>query len=347
MASRRHPYQNRPDRTFWNRAVTNRRPIELEELAPTAPDLASFKIATAGSCFAQHIGRVLRQRNLDYMDCEPCPALLRPQAERFGYSLYSCRYGNVYTTRQLIQLFDEAFGQRVPEDIIWEKDDRFFDALRPGIEPDGFSSADEVRTMRQQHLAAVRQMFENLELFVFTLGLTEYWANRADGTAYPTAPGVIAGSYDPDAYEFVNMRVRDVIEDLETFRDRLMQVNPKAEILFTVSPVPLAATASDDHVLVATTYSKSVLRASAGEMAQTYDNVHYFPSYEIITGQPTRHRFYEDDLRSVKKHGVRVVMKHLMGESEIPDETQPDDNAIPPVGFEQCEESLLLKVKDT
>ena len=39
---------------------------------------------------------------------------------------------------------------------------------------------------------------------------------------------------------------------------------PKLRILLTVSPVPLTATAGDDHVLLATTYSKSVLRAGRG-----------------------------------------------------------------------------------
>ena len=42
-------------------------------------------------------------------------------------------------------------------------------------------------------------------------------------------------------------------------------MNPKARLVLTVSPVPLAATASGSHVLPATIYSKSVLRAAAQE----------------------------------------------------------------------------------
>ncbi|MES2303044.1 MAG: GSCFA domain-containing protein, partial [Pseudomonadota bacterium] len=83
----------------------------------------------------------------------------------------------------------------------------------------------------------------------------------------------------------------------------------------TVSPVPLVATAENRHALVATTYSKSVLRVVAEEVARTDSRVEYFPSYEIITGSYSRGRYFESDLRSVTPEGVahvmRVFMKHF------------------------------------
>ncbi len=79
----------------------------------------------------------------------------------------------------------------------------------------------------------------------------------------------------------------------------------------TVSPVPLTATASKEHVLVATTYSKSILRSAAGELSLSRDDVDYFPSYELISQPPTFGKFYESNLRSVKPEGVDYVMKHF------------------------------------
>ena len=43
------------------------------------------------------------------------------------------------------------------------------------------SEANEVRLARADHLAAVRSMFEQLEVFLFTLGLTEAWCAAEDG----------------------------------------------------------------------------------------------------------------------------------------------------------------------
>jgi hypothetical protein len=88
----------------------------------------------------------------------------------------------------------------------------------------------------------------------------------------------------------------------------LREVNPRARVVLTVSPVPLMATAEDRHVLVSTTYSKSVLRVAAEMLTGALSDVFYFPSYEIVTGNYTRGSYFADDLRSVREEGVQHVM---------------------------------------
>jgi hypothetical protein len=88
--------------------------------------------------------------------------------------------------------------------------------------------------------------------------------------------------------------------------------------LLTVSPVPLTASASADHVVAATTYSKSVLRAVAGEVRKAWDDVDYFPSYELITSPMFRGRFFEPNLRSVTEDGVAFVMRHFLSALDVP-----------------------------
>jgi hypothetical protein len=62
-------------------------------------------IATAGSCFAQHIARHLRSAEFSVLDVEPPPpGMTEETARAFGYNLFSARYGNICTTRQLRQL---------------------------------------------------------------------------------------------------------------------------------------------------------------------------------------------------------------------------------------------------
>lgn len=345
-----HPYRDFPDKAFWNRAVSNQSVSTLSGLFDGMGALVGQQISTAGSCFAQHIGRALRKRGLGYLDLEPAPPFLTAdEADRLGYGIYSCRYGNIYTVRQLLQLFQEAHGERTPCDAIWTAGVRHFDALRPGLQPEGFASAEELRVLRRAHLAAVREMFARTDIFVFTLGLTEAWQSLADGTVYPTAPGVIAGEYDPARYGFVNFRYPEIRRDFETFLTLLRQRRPGVRVLLTVSPVPLAATASGDHVLVATTQSKATLRAVAGDLAAEHEGVFYFPSYEVITGQPTRHAFYAPDLRNVVQAGVDEVMRHFF--ANAPGAVAPapapatthaheDDDE----GDIHCEEALLGKL---
>lgn len=308
-----HPYKTQPPRAFWSGAVGSRHYADLADLWQPMPIAKADRIATAGSCFAQHIGNNLARRGAAFMDMEPAPPVFdtENEARRWGYGVFSCRYGNVYTSRQLLQLFDEAFGQRLPEERVWEKAGRFFDALRPGIDPVGQDSADAVLALRARHLEAVRQMFLGLDVFVFTMGLTEGWEARSDGTMYPVAPGTAAGNYDSDRYVFHNLRHAEILADMLAFRERLRAVNPGARILLTVSPVPLAATATTEHVLVATTFSKSVLRSVAQELSEDFEDVFYFPSYEIISSHPARGMFFNPDLRNVNPFGVNLVIDHF------------------------------------
>ncbi len=273
----------------------------------------SDRIATAGSCFAQHIGNNLAARGAAFMDMEPAPPLFdsATEARRWGYGVFSCRYGNVYTTRQLVQLFDEAHGMRTPVERVWEQGGRYYDALRASIDPVGQDSPETVLALRKLHLAAVRRMFAELDVLVFTMGLTEGWENAEDNTMFAVAPGTVAGTFDPARHVFRNLRHAEIRADMLAFWDRLRHVNPDARLLLTVSPVPLAATATQNHVLVATTYSKSVLRAVAGELAEDVADIHYFPSYEIIASHPGRGMFFEHDLRNVNLFGVNYVMSHF------------------------------------
>jgi hypothetical protein len=313
MSNGEHPYMTQAERAFWRGAVGRRHYADLDAMWTPMPIARTDRIATAGSCFAQHIGNNLALRGADWMDLEPAPPMFASETEarHWGYGVFSCRFGNIYTTRQLVQLFDEAHGNRKPDEKVWRKRDRFVDALRPGVDPVGHDSPRTVLALRGQHLAAVRRMFAELDVFVFTLGLTEGWELVSDGTMFPTAPGTIAGKYNPERHRFRNLRYGDVHDDLTAFWDRLRGVNPTARMLLTVSPVPLAATATDGHVLVATTYSKSVLRAVAGDLSQDIDDIHYFPSYEIVSSHPSRGMFFEPDLRNVNRFGVDYVMTHF------------------------------------
>lgn len=339
-----NPYAELPSEAFWSRGVA-----QADPLAPRAiyqrkwaldPD---WKIATAGSCFAQHVARHMRERNFNVLDTEPAPGGLPEERRKdYGYELYSARYGNVYTTRQLLQLFQEAHGRRTPDAAIWEKDGRFYDALRPGVEPAGLENEEEVRDHRAHHLACVRKMVAQMDMFVFTLGLTEAWEHKASGTVFPAAPGTIAGEFDDAEFAFVNFSHSEVMADLVEALALIDELRGKeTPVLLTVSPVPLTATAGGRHVLLSSTYSKAVLRAVAGELADKSERIDYFPSYEIITNPAAKSRFYAENLRSVLPEGVATAMAAFFGD-QVPDgvakrtETeQEDEDEL------HCEEAML------
>lgn len=306
-----NPYVGIKDYQLWRRSVAR---VETHLFDPVENPRykidSAMKIATAGSCFAQHISRQMQRIGFHYLIAESGEHLSAHESVRRNFGVFSARYGNLYTARQLLQLFQEVFEGRAPLETAWQrKDGKFVDPFRPLIEPDGYETEDAVKEARRAHLEAVKSVFLDSDVFVFTLGLTEAWRSRSDGSVYPLAPGVSAGAYDPEKYEFINFNVSDVDTDMTLFLEKLKTVNPRVKVLLTVSPVPLVATYEDRSVLVSTTYSKSVLRVVAEQMLARFDWVDYFPSYEIITGSYAGGLYYEDDYREVNSIGVAHAMR--------------------------------------
>lgn len=310
------PYASLPPDRFWRTGVAESDPATITDIYRKRFEIArTDQIATAGSCFAQHIARNLRQRGCDVMDVEPPPpGLSKADAEARGYGLYSARYANIYTARQLLQLILEANDRETPSDRVWEKNGRFFDAQRPGIEPAGFDNPEQVLVHRAHHLAKVKRLMRQCNILVFTFGLTEAWIERKSGTVFPTCPGTIAGSFDPDRYAFKNFTAAEILADFKRVYRILKRQDPNKRFLITVSPVPLTATAAPMHVLQSTTYSKSVLRAVCGELYERFDDVDYFPSYEMIATPFSKGRYFEPNMRSVTKEGVENVMRVFFNE---------------------------------
>jgi hypothetical protein len=184
------------------------------------------KIASAGSCFLQYIHRQLKESDFDVLDYDlPPPGLHEDLKRKYGYSMYSARYGNIYSVRDLLQLMQEAAGKRTPKNVVWQMNGMFFDTLRPGIEPEGLGSVEDVMAHRRHHLAKVMKIFLDLDLFIFILGLIEIWVHQASDTVYPSAPGTVVGEYDASTYIFANADFSDIISDLQLF---LLLLDPHA-----------------------------------------------------------------------------------------------------------------------
>lgn len=308
------PYRGLPAHQFWRRSISTIEHHRIDPVTHTRFKIGrNARVGTAGSCFAQHISRRIMASGFNYLVTEAGEGIDAAQRTARNYGTFSARYGNIYTTIQLLQLFDEAFGRRVPLDRAWTRPDgRFIDPFRQQIEPAGFSDENAVLAERSRHLAAVRRLFKDTDVFVFTLGLTEAWRSREDGSVFSAAPGVVGGTFDASKHEFVNFDVEQTYGALAEFLEKFHAINPSAKILLTVSPVPLIATYEPRSVLVSTTYSKSVLRVAAEMALKAFDWVDYFPSYEIITGSFSGGLYYEPDRREVNALGVSHAMRCFM-----------------------------------
>jgi hypothetical protein len=305
-----HPYQFLGEKFFWSTAVAKRNMFDISDLwDPKFRIGRKMKVATFGSCFAQHIGMALQSRGFNWFIAEPAPKGVSAEiAKKFNYGVFSARTGNIYTASLLKQWVDWAVAEKDVPGEIWEKAGRFYDPFRPNIEPNGFCSKRELMLSREAAIQAFKVALVKSDVFVFTLGLTESWFNKDDGYEYPICPGTVAGEFDSDRHMFVNQGFPFIRKTMEEVILGIKKLAPKIKFLLTVSPVPLTATMSGNHVLVATMESKSILRAVAGSLKRQFNFVDYFPSYEIINSTPYRGAFFESNQRNVNHFGVDHVM---------------------------------------
>ena len=346
-----HPYEKLPPTAYWKTAGGAGLSGAALLWEPKFNIGPGDRIITFGSCFAQHIGRQLVARGYAWLETEPPPPGLR-EARRYGYSVFSCRTGNIYTAAMLRQWTRWALAGEAPPAEVWQQDGRFFDPFRPVVEPGGFDSPEDVLHLRAVTVRAFETAIRSADVLIFTLGLTESWWNRRLGYEYQLCPGTVVGRFDPDEHEGRIADVGQVVAHLDAAIDLMRQANERLRVVLTVSPVPLAATMSGSHVVLATMEAKSILRAAAGQLRRTRDHVDYFPAYDIVASPLADGIFFEPDRRQVSREGVAFVMEQFHAGLEAafgPVDRPRDDTGPAAIGADVrgaeddvvCEEELL------
>lgn len=273
-------------------------------------------VVSAGSCFAANLVPYLENAGFTYLRTEvPHASFGSLGEENLSYGKFSAAYGNIYTARQLTQLIRRCLGRFKPQEDRWRCGDDFVDPFRPGMRHKA-RSTEEFSLLTRQHLSCALDAFSRADVLIYTLGLTEAWVSRVDGAVFPACPGTLAGAYDAEKHAFHNFNAAETTSDLEEFVIALREINPRVRIILTVSPVPLVATATSQHVLGATIYSKSVLRVAAHDVALRHEGVSYFPSYEIVTGPQAPSDFFESTRRDVSKAAIDQVMDVFLAACE-------------------------------
>jgi hypothetical protein len=147
------------------------------------------------------------------------------------------------------------------------------------------------------------------DVAVLTLGLIETWWDLQTGQTIEFHPQMLRHP-DRDRFAFRRLRYEEAYTAIEQSVSLILQ-EPARRILMTTSPVPLAQTFTQDDVIVANTYSKSMLRAVAGAIVECSDRVDYFPSYESVM-LSKRNEVWTNDLVHIEPAFVGQIMSRVV-----------------------------------
>jgi len=161
------------------------------------------------------------------------------------------------------------------------------------------------------------------DVVIITLGLIEAWWDEVS-QSYVVFDTPWARRADRERFQFEKLsfdKCRDYIE--KTLK---LLLDGKRRVLITTSPVVLARTFTDNDIIIANNHSKSVLRAVAGELSDQFDDVDYFPSYEIAT-MTRKPEVWEDDLIHIQPNFVARIMQHVTN-AYVPGSVGADDRTL-------------------
>ena len=148
------------------------------------------------------------------------------------------------------------------------------------------TSKYELLNVLNDNINSTHQRINNSTHFIITLGTA--WVYR-----HVETDTVVANCHKVPQKQFVKqlLSVEEVSGSIQATVSLIRSVNPKATIIFTVSPVR--------HLkdgFVENTLSKAHLIAAVHEVVEPRNLAHYFPSYEIMMDELRDYRFYDSDL---------------------------------------------------
>ena len=241
---------------------------------------STTKVTTFGSCFAIRIANHL---------------------SKIGYSISKDRDPDIYISRMseglvnvhaILQQFEWALENKTPPKNLWHG----YNAEEYGYDP-------EIRER-------TRAVFLDTDFFIITLGLSEVWFDEKTGGVLWR--GVPLRVFDPSRHKFRMCSVEETKQIIARIYDLIGSHVPMAKVLFTLSPIPLAATFRAIGCLTANSASKAILRAALDEfyrdnLSEVNRKLFYFPSYEIAN-ELFANRF-EHDCRHPRSAIVEFIMQ--------------------------------------
>lgn len=252
----------------------------LKGYVPDSPFIKKSEMVTAfGSCFAEHMRNYLSANGYktQYGVSKHLPIIYVAEGINNTYSL--------------LEQFNWAYGTESVSGEYWIHRDRKC-----------YNPSEEFRE-------ETKKIFDETKVFIFTLGLSEIWYDKENGKVFWR--GIPRYKYDPSKHGFRLTTVEENTKNLDELVTRILEKNPDAKIIFTLSPVPLIATFRDVSCVAASLVSKSILRVSIENNVSKYketNKVFYWPAYEIVK------EFFTDAFEEDNRHPKSEVIEFIQAE---------------------------------
>ena len=246
-----------------------------------APIKYTDKIMLIGSCFTEHISGRLEQHKFKVLS-NPHGILFNPFSVAASLDAYISAKN--YNESELFYL-NELWNS-------WDHHTRF-----------SGTDINSVLSHINQSQNESASFIKDTDWLIITLGSSFQYFLKENGKH-------VANNHRAPAqwFEKKMLGIDEITAGFKATLDRLVTLNPKIKIIFTISPVR--------HIrdgVVDNNRSKARLIESVHELCSCFNNVFYFPAYELVIDILRDYRFYDIDFVHPNYMATSYVWEQFVG----------------------------------
>lgn len=236
-------------------------------------------IIMMGSCFAESIGRELENAKFN-INVNPFGVLYNPQS--ISQALSILREGKLFS-----------------ENDVFEHDGLFHSYYHHSR----FSDENITKCLEKINtsIEMASSQLKSAGILFVTFG-TAYVYRLKDRD-------MIVGNchkLPADKFERYRLDTETIVNTWATTIKELRTVNPQLKLIFTVSPIRHLKDGAHENQL-----SKSALLLAIDELCRIYEDVSYFPSYEIVLDELRDYRFYDEDMTHPNNIAIKYIWERI------------------------------------
>jgi len=237
------------------------------------------EILAIGSCFAEHVGARLATRH---------------------FKVKSNPFGILFNPISIKKNILTALNQEVDQRLFLTRDRRAYHYDFPS----SFTALNEqdLATQLASTQESFMQYWPSVDRLVITFGTA--WVYRFD-----REKKIVANCHKIPQAAFTKelLDLGFLQTEYQSFLQQLKKLNPRLEIILTVSPVRHIKNGIHEDKL-----SKAILLLLCDKLEKQFPFVHYFPSYELLIDDLRDYRFYKEDMIHPTDQAVDYVFEHFI-----------------------------------
>jgi len=164
------------------------------------------------------------------------------------------------------------------------------------------SNPEQVLTTINQSLKQGHNQLKNCNWLILTFGTSFAWFLKSNPNQ------LVANCHRLPANTFTrrSLTINEIITCYQNLINNLITINPKLNIILTVSPIRHLRNSASENTL-----SKAKLIVAVQQLIQTYKNTHYFPAYEIMMDHLRDYRFYQQDMVHPSELAQQIIWQQF------------------------------------